>query len=272
LQLDFADIAWANAHTKGTRTTITISESLPPKPLIDKDTPCHIVAAKDGVISGMVTGSGKPVVRRHDVVKQGELLVSGILTHQSDLHGESLSYVHAYAEVWAKRFTPVHFFIPFEYTEKAYTGRSKTRYSVQLLFAGNRQLNLPGGGISFDAYDKITRHRQPGVSGDYPLPFVWIATRYDEFVPQTKTRDTPAAVELADRMLTGRILREFDFSADIINKEVKLYETADGLRVEAMITTNERIDATVPIDTFAPPALPDPPTDEDAVRAFEPLE
>jgi similar to stage IV sporulation protein len=274
LQLNFADIAWADVHTRGTRTTITISESIPRQRVIDKSTPCHIVATKDGVISGIVTGAGKPVVRQYDVVKQGELLVSGALEHQSDLHGTSLSYVHAYAEVWAKRFTPIQFFIPFEYTEKKYTERSKTRYGLQILFADSRLISLPHSSTPFDSYDKITTRKQPGASGDYPLPFIWHITRYDEFVLETKTRDAQAAVELADRMLTNRILREFDFEADIVDKSIKLFQTADGLRVEAIITTNERIDAAVPINTHAGGnTLPPAPTKEDeTASAFEPFE
>jgi similar to stage IV sporulation protein len=266
LQIHFPDIAWADVYTKGTRTTITISETIPAQRVIDKKTACHIVAAKDGLITGMVTGAGRPLVRRHDVVKQGELLVSGALEMESDLHGVTTQYVHAYAEIWAKRFTPVQFFIPFDYTEKAYTGHSVTRYELQLLFAGGKRIALPALNTSpgMDSYDKITQRWQPGVAGDYPLPFIWVATRYDEFVPVTRTRDADAAKALADRMLTGRILREFDFAADIIGKEVTFRETPQGLHVEALITTNERIDAAVPINTNETPA---PPL-EDAAEAF----
>jgi hypothetical protein len=70
---------------------------------------------------------------------------------------------------------------------------------------------------------------------------------------------------MAGRMLTNRILREFDFSADIIGKDMQIYETPEGLWVEALITTNERIDAAVPINGFAQPF-------EDTAEAFEPLE
>jgi hypothetical protein len=43
-------------------------------------------------------------------------------------------------------------------------------------------------------------------------------------------------------MVNARIIREFDFAADIIDKSIALQETEDKLVVKALITTNERID------------------------------
>jgi similar to stage IV sporulation protein len=269
LPLNFPEIAWADVHTKGTRTTVTISETIPKQPLLDKETPCHIVAAKDGLITGIVTGAGKPLVRRHDIVKQGELLVSGALELNSDLQGISTVYVHAYAEIWAKRFNPIIFTVPYEYMEKIYTGKNKTQYEIQLLFANGKRITLPSGSQKLESYDKITHRRQPGVSGDYPLPFVFITSHYYEFVYEPRTRDAETALYLAERMLTGRVLREFDFSTDIIDKSVKYFDSPEGLRVEALIVTNERIDAAVPInEAVRPQGIP---FDETA-DAFEPLE
>jgi hypothetical protein len=113
----------------------------------------------------------------------------------------------------------------------------------------------------------MTNHWQPGASGDYPLPFVIIRSTCNEFVPAQRSRGLEEAKELADRMLTGRILREFDFSADIIGKDVRHTETGEGLLVEALITTNERIDAAVPIK----PPLPMYELLED-MEVFEPFE
>ena len=48
-------------------------------------------------------------------------------------------------------------------------------------------------------------------------------------------------------MVNNRILREFDFQADIVEKRVGLHEVPDGLFVDALIITNERIDRAVPI-------------------------
>jgi len=245
---EFPELSWADIHTRGTRTTVMITESLPPQPIIDRQTPAHVVAAHDGLITGIATSSGAPLVRQNDIVRQGEMLVSGMLELGVDTGNPTTMYVHAYAEVWARRYHPIEFAIPLTYTEKVYTGRTTTHRSLELLFAGNIRVNLPRGGISFESYDRMTTHHQPGVGGDYPLPFILVTEIYSEFTPTQRSRTIEEAREMADRILTNRILREFDFGIDIIGRDVELFETVDALHVRALITTHERIDMQVPIE------------------------
>jgi len=244
----FDQLSWADINTRGTRTTIMIAEAIPTQQIIDRQTPTHVIASQDGLITGIATSSGAPLVRQNDVVRQGEMLVSGILELGVDTGNPSTMYVHAYAEVWARRYHPIEFAIPLTYTEKLYTGRISNRRAIQFLFPGNLRVNIPGRAVSFESYDRTTINHQPGVGGDYPLPFILITERYAEFTPTTRTRTMDEAIEMADRILTNRILREFEFGIDIINRQVELFETPDALLVRALITTHERIDMQVPIN------------------------
>jgi len=245
---EFPELSWADIHTRGTRTTVMIAEAIPPQVQIDRQTPAHVVAAFDGLVTSIATSYGAPLVRQNDIVRQGELLVSGILEIGAETGNPSTVYVHAYAEVWARRYHSIEFTVPLTYTDKVYTGRTTTRRSLEVLFAGNLRINSPRGGISFESYDKITTYSQPGVGGDYPLPFVMITDHYSEFTPTQRTRTMEEARELADRMLTNRILREFDFGIDIVDRQVNLFEASDALLVRAQITTHERIDMQVAFD------------------------
>jgi len=257
----FDELRWADIHTRGTRTTVMIAQAIPRQPIIDRDTPAHVVATQDGLITGIATSQGAPLVRQNDVVRAGEMLVSGILELGVDTGMPSTVYVHAYAEVWARRYHQVEFAIPLRYAEKVYTGRTATRRSLQLLFAGSPRLGIPRG-TPFESYDRVTTRSQPGVGGDYPLPFILVTDRYTQFTWATRTRTVEEATELADRMLTNRIMREFDFGIDIIDRHVELAETPDALMVSARITTHERIDKQVPIDVApietGPPGLATP--------------
>ena len=253
----FPDIGWADIYIKGTRAEIRIAETIPKQPLFDRSAPCDIIAAKDGLISDIITGAGQPLVKRNDVVKKGEKLVSGALELIVDDAPVGITYVRSYAEVWAKCYTAFTFSVPYEYTEKVYTGNTKTRYTLHFPVAGGKYINLPGSSIFYDNYDRITHHRQLGLSGNYPLPVILIAEEYAEFIPEPRLRSAEEAEELADRMITGRILREFDFQADIIDKRVSMEELPDSLLVSALITTCERIDQVSPME-IAPvePVLP----------------
>jgi len=244
----FDEISWADIHTRGTRTTIMVAVAVPHQPIIDKNTPTHVVAAQEGLITAIATSAGAPLVRQNDVVKPGELLVSGIIELGAETGNPSYVYVQAHAEVWARRYHTIEFDVPLTYTQKDYTGKTKTRWSVQVLFANNRRFNFHRTGNPFDSYDRITTHRQPGASSNYPLPFVLISNRYEEFTSTTRTRTQEKATELANRILTNRILREFDFGIDIIDRQVEFFDTPDALQVRALITTHERIDKQVPLE------------------------
>ena len=245
---NFAEISWADVHTRGTRTTVRLAEALPPQEILDRRTPAHVIATADGLITNVITWSGAPMVRQGDVVRAGELLVSGILELVPDTPGTPLVYAHAQAEVWARRYHPIEFTVPFTYSEKFFTGQTATSRTLQLLFPANLRINMPGGSNSFTSYDKITTHHQPGIASNYPMPVILSTTYYLEFSWQPRTRTIDEAKDLADRMITGRIIREFDFGIDIIDRQVMFEETADALLVSALIITHERIDIQVPIE------------------------
>ena len=244
---NFSQVSWADVHTRGTRTVVRIAEALPPQEILDRQTPAHVIATTDGLITHVITWSGAPMVKAGDVVQSGEMLVSGILELVPDTPDTPLVYVHAHAEVWARRYHPIEFAVPFTYYEKIFTGQTATSRTLQLLFLQNRNINLPGGGNSFASYDRITTHHQPGVGGNYPLPVILSVTHYLEFAWAPRTRTVEEAKLLADRMITGRIIREFDFGIDIVEKQVQFEETETGLRVSALVITHERIDTQVPV-------------------------
>ena len=244
---NFSELSWVDVHTRGTRTTIMVSEAIPPQEIVDRQTPAHIVAASDGLITSIITGVGAPMIRQGDIVREGEMLVSGILEVEPDTPGTPLVYVHAYAEVWARRYHSIEFSVPLTFTEKIPTGLTARRHTINFLFAGGRSFVIPSAAVSFDSYDRVTTRYQPGVGGDYPLPFVLITNHYIEFTPNEKNRTIEEAKELADQMITGRIIREFDIAIDIIGREIQFTESEDALTVNALITTHERIDKQIPI-------------------------
>jgi similar to stage IV sporulation protein len=243
----FRDISWIDISIKGTRANIQIVETIPKPAILDKSTPCNIVASKDGLITSIVTGAGAPLVKQNDVVRKGDILVSGQVKATGD-SGDIQKTVHAYAEVWAKMYNEINFDIPYQYEVKRYTENEKKQYSL-LVFG--RTFNLPHFDMDFESYDRSTRRYQINFGEDYPLPVIVLTDIYREFEPVTLSRTADQARELAEKMVNARIIREFDFQADIVDKSVALQETPDGLKVQALITTNERIDQEEPLQSPA---------------------
>ena len=71
---------------------------------------------------------------------------------------------------------------------------------------------------------------------------------YKEFVPIEKKRSIEQAKDLADKIVTARIIREFDLDTDIYDKQYKFTNTTDSLKVETLISTVERIDKQVELE------------------------
>jgi len=223
--------------------------------MFDRQTPVHVVASSEGLITGIATAAGAPLVRQNDVVREGDMLVSGILEPDPETPGLPTVYVHADAEVWARRFHTLTFSVPITYDEKIFTGRTSRRRVLNIL---DFRINLPGGGNNFESYDRITTYGQIGAGGNYPLPIILVTEHFSEFTPTPRTRTLNEAELLAERMVTSRIIREFDFGVDIVGRELQFSETADVLHVRALITTHERIDKQIPITVPEPTPTPTP--------------
>ncbi|MCL2356952.1 MAG: sporulation protein YqfD [Defluviitaleaceae bacterium] len=246
---NFDEIIWADVYTRGTRTQILISEALPVPEVFDRQTPVHVVASGEGLITGIATAAGAPMVRQNDVVREGDMLVSGILELDPENPGSTLVYVHADAEVWARRFHSLNFTVELTYETKIFTGRTTRQRTLDVL---DFRINLPGGGNNFESYDRITTYNQVGARGNYPLPVILTTEHFSEFTPGSRTRTSDEARLLAESMVTSRIIREFDFGVDIVSRELQFSETDDILHVRALITTHERIDRQIPITVPTP--------------------
>ncbi len=245
----FTDISWINIYIKGTRATINLTEIIPKQNKIDKETPCNIVAKKNGLITKIATSAGTPAVKINDVVEAGDTLVKSEVLISEDELGRRVEYVHAVSEVWAKMYYDINFTLPYDYVEKEFTGKAKKSYGF---IAFGKTLNLGNHDNKFANYDKTISRTQLSLTENYPLPFIFLSYTYKEFTPVDKRYTPLSARELADRMVTGRIIREFDFEADIVDKSIEFVEKENEIDVYARITTIERIDQETKLELQAP--------------------
>ncbi|MGB9791647.1 MAG: sporulation protein YqfD [Thermacetogeniaceae bacterium] len=97
------DAAFVEVDVKG-RSVIRIGERMVPK---SDANPCHIIAKKDGVIESLLVLMGSPQVKEGDVVKKGDVLISGIITPPSGAKSQ-VRYVAAKgivrARVWYRSY------------------------------------------------------------------------------------------------------------------------------------------------------------------------
>ena len=88
------------------------------------DKVCDLVATKSGIISNILVSNGEIKVNINDYVKEGDSLVSGIITYNE----ENKRYTCASGRIFATTWYTASVSIPLEYKEYVETG--KVKYNI----------------------------------------------------------------------------------------------------------------------------------------------
>lgn len=117
MMLEFDDIAYISINVKGTNIFVTVTKKAETLKSTKDSNYCNIIASKNGIIEKVIPRSGKSNVNPGDIVKKGDVLVSGANT-------KSLP------EIWATTFYEVKKTDSYEDTIKEKTGNKKRVYTI----------------------------------------------------------------------------------------------------------------------------------------------
>ena len=150
--------------------TVDLQENLLPEEQYEQadDTVYDIVAAKDGVITEMITRSGTPCVTAGAEVKKGDLLVGGSLPVLND-DGEVAQYLYrsADADITARVVYTYEDEIPETYVKKVPTGNQKTDYQLTVM---NYTIKNPFFHTKEGLYEIVTDMKQLHMTDNFYLP------------------------------------------------------------------------------------------------------
>lgn len=79
IRLKRDDISWVGISVSGTNVEVNIVLSTEKPEILDKSKVCNIVSDKDAIISKITVKSGTARVKEGDTIKQGDLLVEGVM-------------------------------------------------------------------------------------------------------------------------------------------------------------------------------------------------
>ena len=124
------DLAWLGINANGSHVYIEVVERIEKEKGINKDdSPCNLIAARDGIIEHTEIREGQTLVKNGSGVAEGDVLVSGIV----DNAAEGFRFVRARGEVYAETKYSETRPYPLSYTESTPTGNTKKRYSLTVL-------------------------------------------------------------------------------------------------------------------------------------------
>lgn len=228
------DVAWLSVNMEGVVAKVEVREYLADD-LATKDVdPCNIVASKDGQVALISVVEGKRCVEIGQVVKAGDLLISGVIDSQS----LGVRYEHAEGEVMAYVNKEIFVEQLFEIQEKHYTGRTYKKISLNLF---GKNINIFSNcGNSVVTCDKIEDKKQVCFLGRFDVP-VWICTEdYREYDYVSRTLTPREAIDVAFsslRLLLDRSLLE----AELISKNVRVSHHENMIRIQCNLYCLEDI-------------------------------
>ncbi|AEE91255.1 Sporulation protein YqfD [Tepidanaerobacter acetatoxydans Re1] len=146
----YKNISWAEIEIRGSKLIVElVKKQLPPE--LEENTPCDIIASKDGIIEEIINFRGEALVEPGQTVSKGDVLITGKIV--LDQEQDQVLLVHAKgivnARVWYQKAVKV----PLVKTKMIPTGNSKKSLVLQL---GKHILNFQLGDIAYDYYNKKT--------------------------------------------------------------------------------------------------------------------
>lgn len=219
---DNSDIMWVRARIEGAKLNISIAERQEPPGVIIDNSPCNIVAKKDGEIIRLYSAAGTAVVKGGDVVKKGDVLVKGEQGKEGGTY-----QVHAEAEVIARTFYEEKTQVPIKYTSRERTGKKDENVYIEVL---GKKLYIKKAKNNFKVYDKMFIDKD----------FVKRET-YFEVEEKVKERDKKEVEEKTANELFSNIIVKLDKSVKIIDKIVDSVEKDDKYEIRVVLVVEENI-------------------------------
>lgn len=238
LLAQFADISWVSVGVKGTDATIKLAEIIEKAEPVDKQTPCDMVAAADGVIVQITAERGTPKVQAGDVVQKGDVLISSEVLIGLEGEEQHTEYTAAEGAVTARIWSRLTEELPLQYEEVVYSGEEKENHSI--LFA-EKELDILHPNKE-GLWEKTTEQELPLALGDFQLPLRLKKERWKAYQILEKERTPEEAKALLEEKLrkkTENLLSPYGKIEDI---KIKYEDYADSVHAQAEVTLLERIE------------------------------
>ncbi len=208
-------ISWISVNIDGNVANVVVNERLKAEEPEEKSY-TNVIAASDGQIALVTVYDGIKTVNISDVVKKGDILISGVM----DSSSQGVRYVHADGIVKAYVKKNISVKIPMKQEIKVYTGNTYTDRDIKIF---TKYINiLKKYRNSYLLCDRIETKENLTLFGSCTLPITVRNTRYFEYGYESITYTQKEAKDLA--MAELKIKMDSALSdAELISKRVNHY-------------------------------------------------
>ncbi len=233
----YTDFSWVSVNLKGTVAYVEIQE----KSLHGEEaqTPRNLIASHGGIVEDCSVYEGKSQVEYGNVVKKGDLLISGIVENKDG----DFSLCRAKGEVMATVDTTLTVEVPYSYQKQVYTGR---RFEERRI----RFFNLTIPYFSDEAPKDLTCTSLCEVASavlfeEIELPLSIEKTVYREYTAKDFIYSEDEAKKAAEALMKRKLSAELP-TAELISVEALEKKTESSYILTLNIKC--RMDITTPAD------------------------
>lgn len=217
------------------RGTVYVAEAIE-KTIVEKNTPLedqHLVAAKNGVIQKMFIKKGIPTVQLNDVVRAGDLLVSGTYEKETEEDEDETdkndrTIISAEGEVYATTWYELEVSSSLLLHGEKVSGEKKEKIHVKF-----DKRTIPLWGFHQKDYDESVKlyDERPIYVFKWKLPFTLLHETVYNKDTFTHIRTIEQAREMAIEQAKKQLLQKLDQNARI-EKYYVLHETVESGKVK----------------------------------------
>lgn len=221
--LDIPELSYIAVNVNGCRAYVQVRERVFAPDIIDHKKAGNTIAAKDALVTAVQPWSGEKQVLPGTTVKEGQLLISGMVENEF----AGARFLRGMGKVYGRTWYHLQCRVPLTAQEKAYTGEEKVR---RALLIGKKRVNLYiGSSILGDTCDKITDWNKWELPGGVALPVTMVTETLRPYETLERKRSEQEALALAEEVLDARLAEYLD-EGEILSREVSS-QTADGCLV-----------------------------------------
>lgn len=243
MMLDVDGLSWLWVDIKGTKATVEVKEKQPIPEIVDKDTPCNIVASRRGLVTSVVATYGEKMVSVGDVVEAGDLLVSGVT---GTMH-EGVRYLHSSGSIKARTYYEQEGEFPLVKVNTSRTGKKISKNTLHL-FNFKVQLYIDEK-PPYEYYETETAVHRMNLGGNNFLPFYVTTETHYELTREEETLTPEQAAEIGTQTLAEDIESTFGADTTVVTKDSSFVPLENGnIQVKLSYECIEEIGRTVQIE------------------------
>jgi len=233
------DITWIGVELKGTTYHFQVVEKNEPKKE-KKAKPQNLVATKTATIVDYFVEEGEKVFAVNDVVKKGQLLVSGTIGKE-----DNTKAVAAKGKIWGETWFTSKVTVPLNTTFQVFNGNEKQKHYLSV-----GKINIPiwgFGKIEYKQYE-IEENKKNIKFLKWELPITLTNQTYREKEEVTRTYSKKEAIKKGKEMARKDVLKKIGEGGKIKEEKILHQSIKNGKVILSIdFTTIENIAKVQPI-------------------------